>query len=265
MNDFDNNDFQIVSETIINTIKGFANIFQKMHYWLNENYSSIFSALSIISDVGALFSAAKVLADNQIVFIDNLSIELAKTICETADVKNVVLQYYLQNDAQHMDNLIKRCLNAKQIINYRQFYSQIIDSYNRTHYQIACVGLFSIVDGILSDVESTMNNTSFEKRLKSIENKVVEKIELDEFDIKLICIVESIDKFNSSIFAFSDFSQKEPDNLNRNWLLHGRTRREYSQYDFLKILLWLDALIFLDNTNTDHEKLKSLNTTVKSC
>ena len=124
--------------------------------------------------------------------------------------------------------------------------------------------MFSLVDGVLSDVESTMNSTSFEKRLNSIEKKVMEKSELDEFDIRLICIVESIDKFNSSIFAFSDFSQKEPDILNRNWLLHGRTRREYSQYDFLKILLWLDALIFLDKINSEHEELNSTNITAIS-
>ena len=124
--------------------------------------------------------------------------------------------------------------------------------------------MFSLVDGVLSDVESTMNSTSFEKRLNSIEKKVMEKSELDEFDIRLICIVESIDKFNSSIFAFSDFSQKEPDILNRNWLLNGRTRREYSQYDFLKILLWLDALIFLDKINSEHEELNSTNITAIS-
>lgn len=41
-------------------------------------------------------------------------------------------------------------------------------------------------------------------------------------------------------------------------MIHGRTRREYTNLDFIKIILWLDAIIFLDDKLTDHKEVKEL-------
>ena len=109
--------------------------------------------------------------------------------------------------------------------------------------------MFSIVDGLLSEV-SENQNTGFKSRMEQIEKKISDKFELTDLEKKLLCIYVALDNFEESIFNFSDFSKKEPDGLNRHWLVHGRTRREYTKLDFIKTILWLDAIIFLDEKLT---------------
>lgn len=31
--------------------------------------------------------------------------------------------------------------------------------------------------------------------------------------------------------------------------MHGRTRRSHTELDFLKVLLWVDALVYIDGLN----------------
>lgn len=81
--------------------------------------------------------------------------------------------------------------------------------------------------------------------MKKIKEKIDAQFELDELDRKTICIYQALDSFEDSLFSNSHFDKSEPDNLNRHWVMHGRTRRTYTRYDFLKVLLWLDALLFL--------------------
>lgn len=259
------NGFQIMIENITNSLNRFANIFRQVRECFNNNLDSIANALLIMGDYAIILAATEVLSDNQIVFVDNLSVELATAIRDTDNVENVVMQHYLQNNSELINNLILRCQYSNPIADYQELFAQIIDSYNRRHYQLACIGLFALFDGVLADVEGTVKETRFKPRLESIEKKIGKKIDLDEIDFKTICIFESIKKFDSSIIGFSNFLQEEPDGLNRHWLVHGRTHRHYSQYDFLKILLWLDAIIFLDSVNKNLEELNNTDDTETSC
>lgn len=105
---------------------------------------------------------------------------------------------------------------------------------------------------MLSDV-SGRSSTNYKVRLQEIEKKISDKIELSDADRKLICITISMGRFEDSIFKNSDFSQAESVELNRHWLIHGRTHRKYTKLDFIKIVLWLDAIIFLGDKYIDHE------------
>ena len=58
-------------------------------------------------------------------------------------------------------------------------------------------------------------------------------------------IHKTITSFEESIFKDNYSFVNEPDELNRHWVMHGRSRRTYTQFDCLKILLWLDAIVFL--------------------
>ena len=68
---------------------------------------------------------------------------------------------------------------------------------------------------------------------------------MDDFDRKTLCIYTSTEQIKESMFGPSEFESPEPDNLNRHWVIHGRTRKAYSKYDFLKIMLWLDAISYM--------------------
>ena len=68
--------------------------------------------------------------------------------------------------------------------------------------------------------------------------------QLSEIDWKTLCIYKAFKSFDTSFSCNSGFSGQEPQIVNRHWDLHGRTHTEHGKIDFLKVLLWLDAIFF---------------------
>ena len=231
---------------IIEGLKVFAEEVKKLYLLYHENIDVISSYLSIFAEFGEWSVATNKLIENQFVFTDNLTQTLAHEIYEGADVEKVMTHYYLDNDEQNMKNLIQRCKDSDCIREYRELYNQILNAYDREDYLLACIGLFSLVDGLLADC-SGINKTAFQKRLDCIADKFADKAELNEIDRKTLCIYDAFKKFDCSIFRDSRFSEEEPQAVNRHWDVHGRTHRKHTQIDFLKVLLWLDAIIYLSD------------------
>lgn len=234
----------------IKLIQMFMNKLENYKEWYRNNAETIFMYASAFADFGIWLNAVNKLAENQIVFTDDLSYELAKVIYNSSNVDEVIKKYYFENDGEHITRLIVRCQNASQVSEYITLYFQIIEAYKRDHHNLACNGLFSLLDGVLSDVTNRITDTNFRRRIKIIKDKVADKVELNDIDRKTLCIYNSVNSIMDSMFADSRFSDDEPKTLNRHWVIHSRTRRLYTQYDFLKILLFLDAIIFLSNINT---------------
>lgn len=231
-------------------MQGAIAVFTKASEWYRDNEENIKNFLIGFSNFSTCCSAIEKMAEHQIMFSDDISVIFADSICSTADVDALVEDYYFGNDEQHIKNVIRRCDTARQLKEYHNLFLETTDAYSRRHYHLACMGLFAIADGLMADISRMKDSTSFEKRIKSIEQKMADKIELDTIDRRTFFIhlqFDSLgDKLSNSVFGFSDFTKDEPDVLNRHWLLHGRTHKSYSRYDFLKILLWIDQLVFLD-------------------
>ncbi len=223
----------------------FIDVLAIAHKWYEKNADNIVEYIKTFENFAVWCSATEKLAKKQIVFTDDLTLEMAKEIKYSADIDKFIQNYYFENDNRNLIMLIERCQASNLIKEYKILFTQILDSYNKEHYQLACLGLFSILDGLLSDV-SNNNTTSFNKRINVVEKKLKDKVELNEIDRKTLCIYTAIEKIDNTPFKFFDFSQDEPNGLNRHWLLHGRTRKEYSKYDFLKIMLWVDGLDYLN-------------------
>ena len=229
---------------IIEGLKVFVEGVKKLHLWYHENIDVISSYLSSFAEFAVWSMAVDKLIENQFVFTDDLDQNLAHEINEGANANEAMSRYYFGDDKKNMKRLIQRCKNSKCIQEYRDLFDQIINAYNRDDYLLACIGLFSLIDGLLADC-SGINSTGFQKRLNNISEKFEEKAELNEIDRKTLCIYNAFKKFDSSVFKSSDFDKEEPKEVNRHWDVHGRTRREHTQIDFLKVLLWLDAIIYL--------------------
>ena len=99
---------------------------------------------------------------------------------------------------------------------------------------------------MLADV-SEQTTTNFKRRLDVVKEKMGNERKLSEIDRKTFCIYQAFKSFDTSVFCNSNLSGQEPQSVNRHWDLHGRTHRKHSKIDFLKVLLWLDAIIFLSS------------------
>lgn len=235
--------------------QSFANVLEACHNWYQKNEETISIYLSIFAEFEIWSFAYQELAENQIVFTDDLNMGLARAIYNSPDVNIIVQEYYFGNHEEKMTHLIERCEEASQMSEYKVLYDQTVDAYKRGHYHLACVGVFTIVDGVLADVSDMIAETSFKRRIMVIEQKLGNKVELNDVDRKTLCIFTAVDSLQNSIFGNSRFSEDEPTSLNRHWIIHGRTRKTYTQYDFLKILLCLDAIIFLSDLSAKNDDI----------
>lgn len=250
-----------IFEELTGFVKGletFCNAIGKATTWYEENADIITSYLLAFADFGEWSVATNKLIENQFVFTDNLTPALAHEIYQGADVEEVMTRYYFDNDGQNMKKLIQRCKDSSYIQEYSELYHQILNAYDREDYLLACIGLFSLVDGFLTECSGMIEQTGFQTRLKRISDKLADKVELNEIDKKTICIYDAINntldkKTDCSVFKNSVFSDKEPPMVNRHWDVHGRTHRKHTRIDFLKVLLWLDAVIYLHDKSTQLE------------
>lgn len=227
-------------------------VFTSVQNWYEQHADTINAYLINFAKLSIWVSAVQTISEAQIIFTDDLSMDMAQQIMLTNNVSAMIEQYYTENDDCKINSVIDRCQQAKQTASHSELLSQTITAYRSGHYHLACLGMLAIVDGVLSDV-SGRSSTNYKVRLQEIEKKISDKIELSDADRKLICITISMGRFEDSIFKNSDFSQAESVELNRHWLIHGRTHRKYTKLDFIKIVLWLDAIIFLGDKYIDHE------------
>lgn len=252
MDDSNNYDIWEGIAGIVEGIKTFTYALNKLHAWYEKNAENIAQYLSAFAEFAEWSVAVNKLIENQFVFTDDLTPTLAHDIYQGADITEVMGRYYFDNNEQNINKLIQRCKSSDYIEKYSELYDQIINAYTREDYLIACIGLFSLVDGVLAE-QSGINKTGFQKRLDRIAEKFATKAELNDIDRKTLCIYDAFTKFDCSVFRKSDFTKEEPQTINRHWDVHGRTHRKHTKIDFLKILLWLDAIIYLSQKDVQLE------------
>ena len=256
MSDSGNYDIFAGMAGFVKGLETFCNAISKVMTWYEENANVISSYLLVFVEFGEWVVATNKLIENQYVFTDNLIPSLAHEISQGADVEEVMTHYYFGNDGQNMRVLIQRCNNSDYIQGYQELYNQILKVYDREDYLLACIGLFSLVDGLLAECTGMIKQTGFRTRLDRISDKLADKVALNEIDKKTICIYDAFKKFDCSVFKKSDFSDDEPQTVNRHWDVHGRTHRKHTRIDFLKVLLWLDAVIYLHDKGTQLEGME---------
>lgn len=220
-------------------------LFSDIGKWFIEHQEPILLFLNALSIVEKWYSAAEKLVKNHIVFTDRITDDFAQKIINAENVDDIVLSYYQEDNKSNLNSLICRCEHASQIEPYKELFSQVITSYKLKHYHLACIGLFTITDGLLSYI-TQQETPNYKKRLETIKGKIDKHTPLSEFDKRAICIYIATENINNTIFSDSDFHTDEPDEINRHWTLHGRTSKQFCELDFIKVLLWIDALIILD-------------------
>lgn len=204
-----------------------------------------------VNHVEKRYNAIRKLVENQYVFTDPITDELIEIILNTDKIDTEIEIYYTKNNSKHLEELIGRCKESLMDNYNYELFIQSIEAYKSNSFQLACVGLFVITDGLLSIVSEQIS-PSFTRRLNTIKNKFDEATELEPIDQKIVCISLALEKIDVSIFATHDFREDELDCVNRHWTLHGRSKREYLITDVIKILLWIDALLFIQNFDQDH-------------
>lgn len=127
-------------------------------------------------------------------------------------------------------------------------FSQAIEAYREGKYNLAVIGLTAIIDAVLS--EATENPTH-----KPIDrcNVVLDKLIADEYiaddEYATLTLFMTFNSVVKSFYGTVSFSNCEPDYLNRNWIMHGRSQKENTRLDCIKLLRFLYGIILVYDIN----------------
>ena len=119
---------------------------------------------------------------------------------------------------------------------------QIIRAYEYKLYYPCICGAITLAEKLLSNTDRPRDITH-ERLLRAKLEKLYESENKTKENILLKANITGYIQF---LYKSISFSNEEPKDINRNWLLHGRMDRSVSEDDCLNIFLLLDTLVELN-------------------
>ena len=227
-----------------------ADIRKLVHF----NSELIENVLHGFSEYSKAYRANDILIDNQFVFTDGLFDSKAEEIINSASPEEWITNYYFSNNELHFQELMCRCKESLLSETEINLFNECMQAYQLKNYHLACIGLFALADWQLT-VYSENQTTSVVQRLNNIYENLIAEKPISEYDARFYFIFDSMcfwgeDKNGQvlkcrPLYQNSDFKKQETPFLNRHWTMHGRTKRDFSRLDVLRILQWMDGLMYL--------------------
>lgn len=228
---------QILEET--NWIKSFVQSIQ-------ETFNKVLPTLTKLAEeslsLSKIIRIVKELSNEQFVLI----YPLPRQLIEADEDINSLIDTHLATDLL-FDQTVKDS-NLHSLL-----FEQSIEAVNSKQYNLAILGLTAVLDNILSEYSGQIKNVHITSRCKAIISKIEQKGELflDDIEGRDYLLLTSYPIVLESFGADSDFLQDEPNQLNRHWIMHGRTKRQYSKTDCHKILNMIYGTIRLGIISRD--------------
>ena len=218
----------------------------------DAGFSNVEELLQGIVAVQNWTKSIHILAKSHYAFTDVITDELIDKLLKNEDVDNTVKEYYVENNNERLNRLIIRCKSKIQPYYNSELLDEIITAFENGSYHLSCVGLFAVIDGLLS--QTTLNNTTnYKNRFKTIHDKISRETRLSELDKTTICLYYAFENIENTAFQDSRFHEDEPLSINRHWTLHGRSRRNYEIIDCIMLFQWIEAIIIMDNFGKNDE------------
>lgn len=123
----------------------------------------------------------------------------------------------------------------------KSVFVECIDIFNMGKYTASTTTLLTVLEGVLSDFGDDQTDI----RMKRICRFQMDKTKADKKIINHLIWV-SIYKFIDELYSKSKFNQNEPGQINRHWILHGRTKRELDKIDAIRIVNAIHSLITIE-------------------
>lgn len=231
---------QIVSDSMQRSIKPLVD-FQR-------RANKIFEGLSKIGKAFRPFQAIQILANNQYVYWDYLSNEFVNEIIDAGACDNVddfMINYYENRKDENIEYVIKGIKTSIISKPIKKMFTQAISAYRRKQYAISLAGLFVIVDFLLTNCSGNAT-TSIYRRGEAILEKLDNDETIESEELSILTLTMTFESMIKSISKSSDFETgEEPINLNRHWILHGRSERMIEQSDCIKIIYFIYSILLI--------------------
>lgn len=230
--------------------------FSRFNAWANQLKTTLnspetqalkASVNQIVENIPLSIKAVHKLGREQYVCWERFSNEVAEQIMYSYCIDDLLLSHETKGSSPKINNTIEKCAIHCLMDGRKLLFSDIVSAYQNRLYMLTVIGLFSIIDGVLSEMTDEQKITSISQRVKKLLDK---EIDFKYKGANIYSLLTTLSITTSSISAQSDFDLFEPTTLNRHWFIHGRSTRVCSQLDCIKLFNYLyGIMLFFDITN----------------
>ena len=198
---------------------------------------------------------ADMMGQEEYVYFDRIKLNLSENILQSDNIEEA-LRLYIEEDAyMHADKIIQGCRKELQIDKYKgNVFKQAVSAYENEEYDLAVIGFIAMVDGLLSDVSKDQATTQIGRRTKKILDKLEKKSPIVSDEYAYLTMLVSFEKAFYVLQLSSDFEKEEPDNLNRHWIMHGRSTRKKTKLDCIKVIRMIYGILLINKIEMEDGK-----------
>ena len=209
---------------------------------LNESFNTSFA---VLRKPLRIMQAAR---SNQIVVWYNLNPDDGVELFDASYMDEILLDHFLRNEGKELNLLIHKCTASLQQRQGYTLFEQSISSFERKAYHTAILGFTSALDGVLSECSGSQS-TSVLTRLEILRTKLLNQDDntVTTEEINEFWLYSTLFPAIESFAAHAPFTEPEPELLNRHWIVHGRTTREYTLIHCIKVLSMIYGMLILSD------------------
>ena len=236
-----------LSDSIQASIQAYNEVFKPIREEIanfSKNYGEI---LAKFADRIRPLSAIRKLEESQFVYWKPLPEYLVDQLLSNKSTDTVLLEFALQDDAELIQHITSECEKHIFLKDNSILFNQAMSAY--------AVGLLSVIDGVLSEATKQYRNTNIPSRGRTLLKKLEDTGSLDETEYAVLTLELTFEATMDSLAAQSDFTQDEPSNLNRHFIIHGHSKKEKTQLDCIKLMNFLYGILLIDKIANESTSL----------
>jgi len=182
-----------------------------------------------------LLDVIEKLGNAQFVYWDFMDKKFVHALFDSKNVNNTLREFTEKDKVMLVDDVIEKCLLGSLFYKHGRLFQQSVDAFKNGQNDLAVIGLTSIFDGLLSEA-SGLPTSNFEKRVSSILDKLRSKPYINSEERAFITLIMTFQKTTESFTTYLNFGEEEPKELNRHWIMHGRSHRKKTELDCIKLI-----------------------------
>lgn len=160
--------------------------------------------------------------------------ELKKIIGDESAIDTYFSEYY---DGRELRYIYRKITKAVDNPAQQELFRECQKAYESKMYSVCLTTLLTILEGFISSFGDDPQDV---RVMRICDYHAKEEIS-QKNNIKSLCWL-SMYEFTKVLFQKSDFSQPEPDTINRHWIQHGRTGRSGERTDCLRMFNALSTM-----------------------
>ena len=155
-------------------------------------------------------------------------IEISEII-EINEIDDYYYSFFMDNKRSELINLQSECIKMLET-GLAKAFDECIYAFDNHKYIICANTLLAILEGVLSKYTKDKSDIRMIKPCR----EQFEQTPEDHVINRMFWYVNF--KFVEQLYKKSNFNEAEPSNINRNWLLHGRSSFDIREIDCLRLI-----------------------------